>query len=264
MASKCRRDGFFVVMDVDNGRSAMGKPTTTKPKRKCRKVKAGEMTASGRLRQGLAAKVRPIADQTNWRKKLQASRIKFDDEAKEIFLAAFAEHGRKFDAALAAGVGTLTVSNHCKNDPDFAQAYDEAKAEYRDKFVAKAIGELAYEGILIERKIGDDVIETKRDYPIRLIELELKRIDSTFRDKQEVSLTGGGGVLVVPAAMTPAEWVADQARKNEARKNPLLAEEEAKAPAAASGAGAFAPKEVHLPDRAADVAARKVGKAVTR
>ncbi len=242
----------------------MGKPTTTKPKRKCRKVKAGEMTASGRLRQGLAAKVHPIADQTNWRKKLQTSRIKFDDEAKEIFLAAFAEHGRKFDAAMAAGVGTLTVSNHCKNDPDFAQAYDEAKAEYRDKFVSKVIGQLAYEGVLIERKIGKNVIETKRDYPIRLIELELKRVDPTYRDKQEVNISGGGGVLVVPAAMTPAEWVADQAKKNEARTNPIQEENAPETQAPAAPPGMPQPKEVTLPDRATDVAARKAGKAVTR
>ncbi len=239
----------------------MGKPTKPK-KRLIRKVKAGEMTANGRVRQGLAPRANPIADQTGWRRKLSTNQLKFDDAAKEIFLAVFATHGRKKDAATAAGVGFLTVNNHIKNDPFFAQAYDEALMEYRDKFVAKAIGELAYEGILIEKKIGEEVIETKRDYPIRLIELELKRIDSTFRDKQEVNLTGGGGILVVPAGMTPAEWVADQERKNEARKNPLLAEEEAKAPEAAPGAPA--PKEVHLPDRAADVAARKAGKAVTR
>ncbi len=260
MASNQPRDGYFVVMDVDNGRSAMGKPT--KVPRKIRKVKAGEITASGLLRRGVAPKANPVVNQSNWRRQLMTARIKFDDDAKEIFLAKYAEHGRKKDAATAAGVSALTVSNHCKNDPDFAQAFDEAQAEYRDKFVAKAIGELAYEGVLVERLDKDgNVTETKRDYPIRLIELELKRIDPTYRDKQEVNLTGGGGILVVPAAMTPAEWVADQARKNEERMNPLLDKEADKdsSPAKADGA-----KDVALPDRAAAVAARKAGKAVTR
>ena len=241
----------------------MGKPIK-QPRKPIRKVKAGEIAAStGRPRQGVAPKANPVADQSNWRTRLVAGRIKFDDQAKEIFLAHFAEHGRKKHAATAAGVSVLTVTNHCKNDRDFAWAYDEAQAEYRDKFVGKAIGELAYEGIKIERKIGPDVIETKRDYPIPLIAMELKRIDHSYRDKQEVSLTGAGGVLVVPAGMTPSEWVADQAKKNEARNNPMDDKEDA--PAAPGAAPVSAkPKEVVLPDRAATVAARKAGKGVSR
>lgn len=241
----------------------MGKPTNPK-KRIIRKVKAGEMTASGRVRQGSAPKANPVADQTNWRKNLVGQRIKFDDKAKELFLAAFADHGRKKHAAMAAGVSTLTVTNHCKNDPDFAQAYDEAQAEYRDKFVEKAIGDLAFKGIAINKvnQVTGQVFEERRDHPVRLLELELKRIDATYRDKQEVNLTGVGGVIVAPAGMTPAEWVADQAKKNEERKNPLQTGQDQ--PAEATQADEAKPKEVVLPDRAAAVAARKAGKVVTR
>ena len=241
----------------------MGKPT-----KRIRRVKAGEMTANGRVRQGLAPRANPVADQTGWRRKLQTSQLKFDDVAKEVFLAVFATHGRKKDAATAAGVGFLTVNNHIKNDPVFAQAYDEALAEYRDKFVKKAIGELAFEGtpIMKVNQVTGGTFEERREHPVRLLELELKRIDPSFRDKQEVNLTGGGGVLVVPAGMTPAEWVADQAKKNEARKNPMEAEQEAKAKAEAPQApdAKPAPQEVTLPDRAAIVAARRAGKAVDR
>lgn len=241
----------------------MGKPTKPK-KRIIRKVKAGEMTASGRLRQGLASKANPISDQTNWRKKLAPGRIKFDDEAKELFLAAFAEHGRKKHAAMAAGVSVLTVVNHCKNDPDFAHAYDEAQAEYRDKFVAKAIEELAYHGIPIYKvnQVTGEMFEERREHPVRLLEIELRRIDATYRDKQEVNLTGVGGVIVVPAGMTPSEWVADQAKKNESRVNPLEASQDK--PAEGIQADDVKPKDVVLPDRAADVAARKAGKEVIR
>lgn len=241
----------------------MGKPTKLK-KRIIRKVKAGEMTASGRVRQGSAPKANPVADQTNWRQNLVGQRIKFDDKAKELFLAAFADNGRKKHAAMAAGVSVLTVTNHCKNDPDFAQAYDEAQAEYRDKFVAKAIEDLAFKGIPIHKvnHVTGEVFEERRDHPVRLLELELRRIDATYRDKQEINLTGVGGVLVVPAGMTPSEWVADQAKKNETRKNPLQADQDQ--PEEGTQADEAKPKDVVLPDRAADVAARKAGKGVIR
>jgi hypothetical protein len=255
------RDGSFGVMDVDHGRSAMGKPTKI-PRKKHHKVKAGEITAStGKPRRSPAPKANPVADQTNWRRKLQAGSIKFDDAAKEIFLAEYAEHNRKKHAATAAGVSVITVTLHCKNDPNFAHAYDEAQAAYRDKFVEHAIGDLAFKGNPIMRATKEGVVyEEKREFPVPLIAMELKRIDAGYRDKQEVNLTGGGGVLVVPAAMTPAEWVADQARKNEERQNPMQADAEKPG----EDASANVAKEVVLPDRAADVAARKAGKAVVR
>ncbi len=242
----------------------MGRPTKKLKRRP--PPKAGEIAVTtGLPRRPNAAPANPVADQRNWRVKLLASRIKFDDRAKEIFLCDFSGHGRKKDAASAAGVSLLTVTNHCKNDPDFAQAFDEAQAEYRDKFVKRAIDEIAYQGISIKKvnPFTGEVYEERRDHPVRLIELELRRVDPTFRDKQEISLTGGGGILVVPAAMTPAEWVADQEKKNEARKNPILAEESGKTTSDVEASKEVV-KEVVLPDRAKEVAARKAGKDVVR
>ena len=240
----------------------MGRPTKKLKRRP--PPKGGEISATtGLVRRPNAAPANPVADQRNWRVKLLASRIKFDDRAKEIFLRDFANHGRKKESASAAGVSLLTVTNHCKNDPDFAQAFDEAQADYRDKFVKRAIDEIAYHGISIKKvnHVTGEVYEERRDHPVRLLELELRRVDPTFRDKQEISLTGGGGILVVPAAMTPAEWVADQEKKNEARKNPILAAEEGK-DASEADATKEVVKEVVLPDRAKEVAARRAGKTV--
>lgn len=238
----------------------MGMATSTKTSKKIKAVKVGEMTASGELRRPKTVKANPTADQSTWRTKLRTSMLAFDDPAKEIFLDEFAKHGRRKHAADAAGVSLHTVREHIKNDPEFSKAYDNAVDAYRDQFVEHAIGDLATNGVAVMAATKDgDVYEARRDYPIRLIELELKRIDPAYREKQELDITSGGGVLVVPAAMTPAEWVADQVRKNAERMSPM--EKDAVNKAAESNESVTEnPKEVTLLDRAALVAARNAKK----
>lgn len=181
--------------------------------------KKGSSNAHGRSTTG---KVRDVpADQSNWRVKLQQSRIKFDDDQKQVYCQQLAEHGMKGRAAMAADTCRQTVANHMENDPDFAEAVEAALQEYRDMRVEKWIGELAYEGVLVESfdKEGN-CIKTKREYPIRLIELELKRIDPGYRDKQTLDLNHGGGVMVAPAGMTPEQWIAEQEKANADKQKP--------------------------------------------
>ncbi len=227
-------------------------------------AKGGERTVSGRMRRNTAPKANPEVDTTNWRRKVQVASICFDDKAKAIFLEAFARHGRKKHAADAAGVTLHTVRNHLKDDPDFAKAYDGAGESYRDQFVEHAIGDLATKGVAVMAATKDgDIYEARREYPVPLIILELRRIDPAYRDKQEIDITSGGGVLVAPAAMTPAEWVADQERKNAERKNPMEKDASDKATVQAGKPLTDAPKEVTLLDRAVEVASRNAKK-VTR
>lgn len=235
---------------------ATGKPRRPPPK-------AGEIAVTtGMPRRSGAAPAHPVADQTNWRVQLQPGRIKFDDVAKAKFLAHFAEHGRPKHAADAADVTLLTATKHRKNDPDFAKAWDEAAASYRDKFVKLGIGKLAFEGLPITKVNPSTgaLYTEKTEHATHLVAMELKRIDPSYREKQEIALSGAGGVLVVPGAMTPAEWVKDQERKNAERENP---QQKAAEPGTEASPVAK-PVEVVLPDRAADVAARKAGKAVER
>ena len=155
---------------------------------------------------------RGLADQSTWRKKLQASRLKFDDPAKQVYLEQLAQHGRKGDAARAAGVSISTVHGHRDNDPEFAEAEAEAFNEYRDKFVAHAAS-LAYDGIEVRKYNKDgELIEERRDYPIRLIELHLKYLEPGYRERGAgVFLDGMGGegavgnvtVNVKPAPSAP-------------------------------------------------------------
>lgn len=163
-----------------------------------------------------------VADQSTWRKKLQQSRLKFDDPQKDIYLTALADHGMKGRAAAAAGVSMQTVNDHAENDPDFAVGRDQALEAYRDKFVDHATN-LAYDGILVKKYNKEGaLIEERKDYPIRLIELELKRVEPGYRDKQTIDLnTTGGGVLVAPAGKTPAQWIEDAAESNKTAKSPM-------------------------------------------
>ncbi len=148
-------------------------------------------------------KTRPRSDQIGWRVKLQQSRLKFDDDQKQIFLQELALHGLKGRASEAAGVCPNTVSKHIKNDPEFEAAVNESVESYRDKFVDHAMT-LAYDGIEVKKYNKDgDLVEERRDYPIPLILAELKRVEPGYRDKQTIDLNARGGVLVVPEAVDP-------------------------------------------------------------
>lgn len=59
-----------------------------------------------------------------------------------------------------------------------------------------------------------------REHSDRLLELDIKRVDPSYRDKSTVDLnTSGGGVMLAPAGMSPEEAIADgEAANAEARK----------------------------------------------
>lgn len=213
------------------------------------------MTKSGKPRRTTVGKRRPRVDQTNWRQKLAERRIKFDDDQKHIFLREYAATGLKCRSAEKATVSLLTINNHIDNDPDFAEAVDEALQTYRDSVVQEVnrrgkVGVLkpvynkdgrVYEPVYDERtgqmqrrsvtvevkdpKTGEIRQEERdelvmvpafiREFSDRLLELEAKRVEPTYRDKSTIDLnTAGGGVLVAPAGMTPEQWIANAERHN--------------------------------------------------
>jgi hypothetical protein len=135
----------------------------------------------------------------NWRVKVVAQREKFDDEAKETFLAEYSQHGRMSDSARAAGVTPPTVRRHMENDSDFAEACLAAEHTYRDRLIAHH-QDLVFEGttkVTYDRQ--GNVVSEEKVYPVRLIELELKKHDEGYRDKREVDMKVSGGVLIAPA-----------------------------------------------------------------
>lgn len=170
--------------------------------------------ASTRLRRD------PVADQSAWRTKFRATQIKFDDIQKTIFLEAMLEHGRKMLAAKKADVSLETVNRHLENDEEFAKLYDQVVEERAGRIVEQLERE-ALEGFTqpIFDKDGNEIGE-KRIYESGLRAMLLKRFDDAYRDRQEIDLKGSGGVLVVPADISPQDWIAQQLEKNKSSEPP--------------------------------------------
>jgi len=144
-----------------------------------------------------------------WRTKIKMSRAKFDETAKGIFLSEYSKWGRMGEAANAAGVTPQTVRHHISEDEDFAEAVMAAEEDYQDKLIAHHQN-LVFNGT--EKESYDrngNLVSRETIYPIRLIELELKKHDSGYRDKQEVEINHTGGVLIAPSEMNSVDdWEA--------------------------------------------------------
>ena len=141
----------------------------------------------------------------NWRSRIKMSRIKFGDAEKGVFLETFRKWGRMGEAAAAAGVSTQTVRKHVDEDEDFAEALMMAEEEYREKLIGHH-QDLVFNGTI--KKSYDrngNLVSEETVYPIRLIELELKKHDTGYREKQEISHQHSGGVLIAPAEMGSIE-----------------------------------------------------------
>lgn len=173
--------------------------------------KGGRLTAlekSGRKR---------TAGMVGWREKLQASKVKFDDTKKAIYLNHLRQFGRKMQACRAAGVGLDCVAKHIEVDPDFAMARAEALAEYADK-----VQQLAWklmEGVkkpIVGGKDKDQIITYELVHATNLLAMEMRKTNAEYKDRSEVDIKGGGGVLVVPATLTPQQWEAQAAARNAA------------------------------------------------
>ena len=136
-----------------------------------------------------------------WRRRIKMSRIKFGDEEKEIFLEEYRKWGRMGEAAARVGVSSQCVRAHVHEDEEFAEALLIAEEEYKEKLIGHQ-QDLVFNGTL--KKSYDrngNLVSEETIYPIRLIELELKKHDPGYRDKQEVAVTHSGGVLIAPAEM---------------------------------------------------------------
>ena len=132
--------------------------------------------------------------------------VKFDADAKERFLEHYRETGALYKSAEYAGVTSTTVYDHRGTDDAFAQAMDEAKGMYRDA-VSTEVRRRAIEGWEEAVYQRGEKVGTIRKYSDRMLELEAKRHEPEYRDKQQVDVNHTGGVLVVGStSQSDAEW----------------------------------------------------------
>lgn len=139
----------------------------------------------------------------------------------------FCEHlsilGRVTHAARAAGISPLTVKAMEKNSPEFAEMVGLAQMEYRDK-VAAEVYRRAIEGWdepVIGGKDRDTVVCHVRKFSDKLLELEAKRVDSGYREKQTLNVGQSGGVIVINAS--PIEKEPWREKYNQAIAGPAVA-----------------------------------------
>ena len=161
----------------------------------------------------------PVADMSNWRKKLRAD-IKFDYPLKLRFLEEMLRHGKRMLAAATCDISMQTVRDHIKIDPDFATLFDEVLQERADR-VTRQLEEEALAGFkepIFDRegnKVGEkQVYET----PLRLA--MLRRYDPEYKDRSEVVHGGVVGVLIAPAQLSPQQWMAQETERNAHRVEP--------------------------------------------
>ena len=194
-----------------------------------------------------------VAEQSNWRVKLHASRIKFDDERKAVYIMERATHGLKGRAADAAGVDLKTVLRHIDNDPDFADAVCAADQQFADTVqeVVHKRGVIGWtrpvyqQGVQTIAPVFDPetgeveydakgniryVPVTEEVYDSAVLQMQAKRVNPEFRDKGPgLDVNMSGGVLVVERKNTPEEAKAEAERVNATKVSPAQRRKDAEA-----------------------------------
>lgn len=140
-----------------------------------------------------------------WRNVVQIAKQRMTDEQKGEFLVRYSEWGRLAESAAYAGVSPGTIKKELAEDTDFSDAFLLAEAAYKDRLISH------HQNLLFNGTQKDsydrngNLVSSETIYPIRLIELELKKHDKGYRDKQEVEVNHTGGVLVVPGEVGSVE-----------------------------------------------------------
>jgi hypothetical protein len=169
----------------------------------------GALRKDGKPRESSTGTAKPVVDDSGWRVKAQRkSRIKFDDKAKQRYLEALRQTGRRWQAEDAAGVARTTVDDHKENDPEFAAACEEAAEEFVARGLAK-IERDAVEGHIEKRydpMTGTLVSEVPR-FETQLRVKFLERYEREYHPKHQIEHSGAiSGVITIPGVAALTEW----------------------------------------------------------
>ena len=135
-----------------------------------------------------------------------AVRKKYITPAKiEKYLEETRTHGIAELAAIRSNLSKHTINKYVDENPEFEEALQDARNTYKAKVLLHH-QDLVFNGtekVNYDRNGG--VISTERVFMPRLIELELKKVDHEYRDKQEVTHKVAGGVLIAPSDVASVE-----------------------------------------------------------
>lgn len=125
---------------------------------------------------------------------------RFDTEMREGYLALIREGVTNKDAAAACGAGTKYFQRRRKEDPDFEQAYQEARAD-GDDVIRAEVHRRGVEGVKQAIYHDGKVVGHKQVYSDNLLMFLAKsRMPDEFGDKQTIDhnhkLDGAAEVLV--------------------------------------------------------------------
>ena len=150
----------------------------------------------------------PRYDATNWRTKLRMAKVKMSDEEVGLYLAHYAETGLGYAASRVAGVHYHTIQAMRKNDKDFDAECAVAEQCYAEK-VGQVIRDWSFKGIhRISYDRNGEVVGSCHEPAVKMIEMEAKRTTPGYRDRSHLDVdVKHGGVLVVPAFVSPSAWV---------------------------------------------------------
>lgn len=132
---------------------------------------------------------------------------KFTDCVKTEYLERLAKYGTPTLAARTVGVHPHTVYDHVRDDQEFSDAVDLAKALFRERLEEAAV-DRAVHGVTNDVFSQGIKVGSVTKHSDRLMEFLLKAADPdkySDKHKAEVSITGGVLMSAAPA-LSAADW----------------------------------------------------------
>lgn len=136
--------------------------------------------------------------------------VLFDADRKQRFLTLYRLTGQLQRSARESGISPATVRNHLKSDLDFKAACDEAYRDFKESIESEVMRRaiMGWEEPVYQQGM---LAGTVRKFSERLLELFAKRHIQEYKEKVDLNLGTGGGLLVVPAPQSDKDWTAAHA-----------------------------------------------------
>jgi hypothetical protein len=127
------------------------------------------------------------------------------DDWQEAYLELFASNGRHYETCRTIGVSHATVWRERQRNEDFAVRYKQAEERFVEVLQRESFRR-AVEGVERTVWFQGEAVGTEKVYSDRLLEMELRRRDPSYRDSYRVEHTGpDGGPIQVQAPPDAAE-----------------------------------------------------------